>query len=97
VAVAILIHLSLCFVSKKMQRAICMLMIERRGEQYWVQFLPTNDQFSAFALTPKSFPDIHSLTHFLRNTLQVPQEVIDKDLQNGFIPLSPEQIERWTA
>jgi hypothetical protein len=54
-----------------------MLMIERRGEQYWVQFLPTNDQFSAFALPPTSFPDMHSLTHFLRNTLQVPQEVIN--------------------
>jgi hypothetical protein len=80
-----------------MQRAIGMLMIEWRGEQYWVQFLPTNDQFSAFALPPKSFPDLQSLTHFLRNTLQVRQEVIDKDLQNGFIPLSPEQIERWPA
>jgi hypothetical protein len=74
-----------------------MLMIERRGEQYWVQFLPTNDQFSAFALTPKSFPDITSLTHFLRQTLQVPQQVIEKSLHNGFIPLSPEQIERWPA
>jgi hypothetical protein len=97
VAVAILIHLSLYFVSRKMQRAMCMLMIERRGEQYWVQFLPTDDLFSVFALTPKSFPDITSLTHFLRNTLHVPQEVIDKDLHNGFIPLSPEQIERWPA
>jgi hypothetical protein len=74
-----------------------MLMIERQGEQYWVHFLPTNDQFSAFALTSKSFPDITSLTHFLRNTLQVPQEVIDQSLHHGFIPLSPEQIERWPA
>jgi hypothetical protein len=74
-----------------------MLMIERRGEQYCLQFLPTNDQFSVFALTPKSFPGIKSLTNFLLNILQVPQEVIDKDLHNGFIPLSPEQIERWPA
>jgi hypothetical protein len=74
-----------------------MLMIERRGEQYWVEFLPTNDQFSAFALPPKNFPNLNSFTHFLRNTLQVPQEVIDKDLHNGFIRLSPEQIERWPA
>jgi hypothetical protein len=59
-----------------------MLMIERQGEQYWVHFLPTNDQFSAFALTSKSFPDITSLTHFLRNTLQVPQEVIDQSLHH---------------
>jgi hypothetical protein len=80
-----------------MQRQICMLIIERRGEQYCVQFLPTDDQFSSFALTPKSFPGIKSLTHFLRNTLQVPHELIDKDLQNGFIRLSPEQIERWPA
>jgi hypothetical protein len=80
-----------------MQSEICMLMIERRGEQYWVHFLPTNDQFSAFALTSKSFPEIKSLTHFLLNTLQVPQELIDTGLQNGFIPLSPEQIERWPA
>jgi hypothetical protein len=97
VAVALWIHLSLSFIVRKMQGAMCMLMIERRGEQYWVQFLPTNDQFSAFALPPTSFPDMHSLTHFLRNTLQVPQEVIDKDLQNGFIPLAPAQIERWPA
>jgi hypothetical protein len=74
-----------------------MLMIERQGEQYRVHFLPTNDQFSAFALTSKKFPEMTSLTHFLRNTLQVPQEVIDKDLHNGFIPLSAEQIERWPA
>ena len=74
-----------------------MLMIERRGEHYWIHFLPTNDHFSSFALPSKSFPDIKSLTNFLHNTLQVPQELIDRDLQNGFIPLSPAQIEHWRA
>ena len=74
-----------------------MLMIERRGEHYMVQFLPVNNHFSAFALPPQSFPDIPSLTGFLHATLQVPQELIDEALHTGFLALSPEQIERWRA
>ena len=74
-----------------------MLIIERRDEHYVVQFLPVNNQFSAFALLPQSFPDIQSLTGFLHATLQVPQELIDEALHTGFLALSPEQIERWRA
>jgi hypothetical protein len=72
-----------------------MLMIERRGEHYVVQFLPVNDHFSAFALPPQSFPDVQSLTGFLRHVLQVPQESVDEALHTGSLGLSPEQIERW--
>ena len=74
-----------------------MLMIERRGEHYLVNFLPVNDHFSAFALPPQSFPDIQSLTGFLHATLQVPQESVDEALHTGSLALSPEQIERWRA
>ena len=74
-----------------------MLMIERRGEHYVVHFLQTDDRFSAFAFPSQSFPDIQSLTGFLRDTLQVPQALINKVLDTGSIPLSPEQIERWRA
>jgi hypothetical protein len=74
-----------------------MLMIERRGERYLVHFLPTDDRFSAFALPSQSFPDIPSLTGFLRHILQVPQELIDEALHTGTLALSSEQIERWRA
>jgi hypothetical protein len=74
-----------------------MLMIERRGEHYVVQFLPVNNQFSAFALPPQNFPDIQSLTGFLLNVLHVPQESVDEALRTGSLGLSPEQIEHWRA
>jgi hypothetical protein len=72
-----------------------MLMIERRGEDYLVNFLPTNDHVSAFALPAQRFPDIQSLTGFLLHVLQVPQELVDEALHTGSLRLSPEQIERW--
>ena len=72
-----------------------MLMIERRGEHYIVHFIQTNDRFSAFALPSQSFPDIQSLTGFLRHTLQVPQALVDEALETGSLGLSPAQIERW--
>jgi hypothetical protein len=72
-----------------------MLMIERRGEHYLVHFIQTDDRFSAFAFPPQSFPDIQSLTGFLRHVLQVPQELVDEALRTGSLRLSPEQIERW--
>ena len=72
-----------------------MLMIERRGEHYFVHFVQTDDCFSAFAFPSQSFPDIPSLTGFLRHVLQVPQELVDEALRTGFLHLSPEQIERW--
>jgi hypothetical protein len=72
-----------------------MLIIERRGEHYLVQFIQTDDRFSAFAFPAQSFPDIQSLTGFLRHVLQVPQELVDEALHTGFLRLSPEQIERW--
>jgi hypothetical protein len=72
-----------------------MLMIERRGEDYLVHFLSTNDHVSAFALPSQRFPDIQSLTGFLLNVLHVPQESIDEALLTGSLGLSPEQIERW--
>jgi len=72
-----------------------MLMIERRGEHYFVQFIQTNDHFSAFAFPPQSFPDIQSLTGFLLHVLHVPQESVDEALGTGSLRLSPEQIERW--
>jgi hypothetical protein len=84
-------------VSRRMQREISMLMIERRGEHYLVHFLPTNDHFSAFALPSQSFPDIQSLTGFLLHVLHVPQELVDEALRTGSLQLSPEQIERWRA
>ena len=74
-----------------------MLMIERRGEDYFVHFLPTNDHVSAFALPSQRFPDIQSLTGFLLHVLHVPQESIDEVLRTGALQLSPEQIERWRA
>jgi hypothetical protein len=74
-----------------------MLMIERRGEHYLVHFLQTDDRFSGFALPSQSFPDIPSLTGFLRHTLQVPQVLVDEALETGSLALSPEQIERWRA
>jgi hypothetical protein len=74
-----------------------MLMIERRGEDYFVHFLPTNDHFSAFALPSQRFPDLPSLTGFLLHVLHVPQESIDEVLRTGSLGLSPEQIERWRA
>jgi len=74
-----------------------MLMIERRGGQYLVHFLSTNDHVSAFALPSQSFPDIQSLTGFLLNVLHVPQELVDEALRTGTLRLSPEQIERWRA
>ncbi len=74
-----------------------MLMIERRGEHYVVHFLQTDDRFSAFALPSQRFPDIQSLTGFLRHTLQVPEELVDAALRTGSLALSPEQIERWRA
>jgi hypothetical protein len=83
--------------SRKLQREICMLMIERRGEDYLVHFLPTNDHVSAFALPSQRFPDIQSLTGFLLHVLHVPQESVDEALRTGSLGLSPEQIERWRA
>ena len=74
-----------------------MLMIERRGEDYLVHFLQTDDRFSAFALPSQSFPDMQSLTGFLLHVLQVPQESLDEVLRTGSLQLSPEQIERWRA
>ena len=74
-----------------------MLMIERRGEHYLVHFIQTDDRFSAFALPSQRFPDIQSLTGFLRHTLQVPQALVDEALETGSLALSPEQIERWRA
>ena len=74
-----------------------MLMIERRGEQYLVHFLPTNDHFSGFAFPSQSFPDIPSLTGFLLHVLQVPQELVDEALRTSSLGLSPAQIERWRA
>jgi hypothetical protein len=74
-----------------------MLMIERRGEDYLVHFLQTDDCFSAFALPSQSFPDIQSLTGFLLHVLQVPQALVDEALHTGSLALSPEQIERWRA
>ena len=74
---------------------MCMLMIERRGEHYLVHFIQTDDRFSAFALPSQRFPDIQSLTGFLRHVLQVPQELVDEALDTGSLRLSPEQIERW--
>jgi hypothetical protein len=74
-----------------------MLMIERRGEHYIVHFIQTDDHFSAFALPSQSFPDMQSLTGFLRHVLQVPQELVDEALHTGSLPLSPERIERWRA
>jgi hypothetical protein len=74
-----------------------MLMIERRGEDYLVHFLPTNDHVSAFALPSQRFPDIQSLTGFLLHVLHVPQESVDEALRTGSLGLSPEQIERWRA
>jgi hypothetical protein len=72
-----------------------MLMIERRGEDYIVHFIQTDDRFSAFAFPSQRFPDIQSLTGFLLHVLQVPQESVDEVLQTGSLRLSPEQIERW--
>ena len=80
-----------------MQREMGMLMIERRGEDYLVHFLQTDDRFSAFALPSQSFPDMQSLTGFLLHVLQVPQESLDEVLRTGSLQLSPEQIERWRA
>ena len=74
-----------------------MLMIERRGEHYFVHFLQTDDHVSAFALPSQSFPDMQSLTGFLLHVLQVPQESLDEVLRTGSLQLSPEQIERWRA
>ena len=74
-----------------------MLMIERRGEHYFVHFVQTDDHVSAFALPSQSFPDIHSLTGFLLHVLQVPQALVDEALRTGSLALSPEQIERWRA
>ena len=74
-----------------------MLMIERRGEDYIVHFLQTNDRFSAFALPSQRFPDMQSLTGFLLHVLQVPQQSVDEALRTGSLGLSPEQIERWRA
>ena len=74
-----------------------MLMIERRGEHYLVHFIQTDERFSAFALPSQRFPDIQSLTGFLRHVLQVPQELVDEALHTGSLGLSPEQIERWRA
>ena len=78
-----------------MQREMCMLMIERRGEHYFVHFIQTDDRFSGFALPSQSFPDIQSLTGFLLHVLQVPQELVDEALHTGSLRLSPQQIERW--
>jgi hypothetical protein len=80
-----------------MQREMCMLMIERRGEQYLVHFLPTNDHVSGFALPSQRFPDMQSLSGFLLHVLHVPQELVNEALDTGFLWLSPEQIERWRA
>ena len=80
-----------------MQREMGMLMIERRGEDYLVHFLQTDDRFSAFALPSQRFPDMQSLSGFLLHVLQVPQESIDDVLHTGSLRLSPEQIERWRA
>ena len=74
-----------------------MLMIERRGEHYFVHFLPTNDHFSAFAFPSQRFPDMPSLTGFLLHVLQVPQALVNEALDTGSLGLSPEQIERWRA
>jgi hypothetical protein len=68
-------------------------MIERRGEQYLVHFLPANDHFSGFALPSQSFPDLQSLTGFLLHVLQVPPESVDEALHTGSLRLSPEQNE----
>ena len=80
-----------------MQREMCMLMIERRGEDYLVHFLQTDNRFSAFALPSQRFPDMQSLTGFLLHVLQVPRESLDEVLRTGSLQLSPEQIERWRA
>jgi hypothetical protein len=72
-----------------------MLMIERRGEDYLIHFVPGNEHVSAFALPSQRFPDLHSLTHFLLHTLKVPQAFIDEAVHTGSLPLSPAQIERW--
>jgi hypothetical protein len=80
-----------------MQKEMCMLMIERRGEQYLVHFVQSDDHVSAFALPSQRFPDIQSLTGFLLHVLHVPQESIDEVIRTGSLQLSPEQIERWRA
>ena len=74
-----------------------MLMVHRQGEQYWVSLLLVWNQPPRFGIPPKSFLGKESLTNFLLNILQIPQELIDKALQAGSIQLSPEQIERWSA
>ena len=74
-----------------------MLMMERRGADYLVHFLQTDDRFSAFALPSQRFPDMQSLTGFLLHVLHVPQESMDEALRTGSLRLSPEQIERWRA
>src|SRR2546423_15514512 len=84
-----------CLVCRKMPRELCMLMVERRGEEFLIHFVPTNDQVSAFALPSQRFPDMHSLTNFLLYPLQVPQELIDEALHTGSLGLSPAQIEHW--
>ena len=72
-----------------------MLMIERRGEDYLIHFVPADNHTSAFALPSQRFPDIPSLTGFLLHTLHIPQELIEQVLHDGSIALSPAQIERW--
>jgi hypothetical protein len=74
-----------------------MLIIERRGEDYFVHFVQSDDHFSAFALHSQCFPDVQSLTGFLLHVLQVPQALVDEALHTGVLSLSPEQIERWRA
>jgi len=77
-----------------------MLWIQRQGEQYFVYLLSTGNQPARSGLAPKSFLGKKSLAYFLLNILQIPQELIDRALEAHFvysIPLSPEQMARWSA
>ena len=72
-----------------------MLKIEWNGEQYWVYLFPIGIHPPSFGQPLKSFRDKNSLINFLRDTLELPPELIDEALQNDSVLLSPEHIGRW--
>src|SRR5262249_51366454 len=84
-------------VARTIPRAMCMLMIERRGQHYLVHFVQADNHFSAFALPSQSFPDIQSLIGFLLHVLHAPQDWVAACLRSGSLAPSPEQMELWGA
>jgi hypothetical protein len=70
--------------------------IRRHEGQYVVFCMPAKRPAPGGSLPSQTFRDKDTLTAFLRQTLHIPQDAIDKALQHGeSIRVSSEQIGQW--